>query len=279
MSSESGVFYTNYFFNYPNESLDPTVKNVFVSTSSFQDVPTNRTKLINLTMNGVLRPSKKLHVVQMKFEGDVPEKNTCARSYGTFVLCKDVYNSRKIIKTSWNKETSTLEVIIDLKHCKVRPKGPTQFSFTIQINDTCVIVPSGCNMTLTSPIKTMYKGTCGCYKGLQTKTFVDNTWNKTAFCSQNCSFSQKGSFLGAVNNCGLPAGSWFKTCQIRRKFLLQTENGEEKKFIQIQCAVKPIGKTNCGGGWNDRKLNTLPSTLFYYYGKQWKNVNGTLESY
>ena len=271
--SGTGKFYTNYSFEYPEE-------NVRVATSSFEDVPSNKTALINLTMNGILRPSEKLHVINMKFKGDnIPQKDVCAQSYGTFVLCKDVYNSRKIIKTSWNKETSTLEVIIDLKRCKVRPKGPTQFSFTIQINDTCVFVPPGCKMTLTSPFKTQYRGTCGCSKNLTEKVYVSNTWNKTAFCSKNCVFSQKGSFLGAVTNCDLPAGYWFKTCQIRRKFILLTVNGEEKKNIQIQCAVNPVGKNDCGGGWKDRKLNTLPTTSFYQFGKQWKNVNGILESY
>ena len=88
-------------------------------------------------MNGILRPSEKLHVIEMKFEGDVPQKDRCAQSYGTFVLCKDVYNARKIIKTAWNKETSTLRVIIDLRPYNVRPKRPAQFSFSIQINDSC----------------------------------------------------------------------------------------------------------------------------------------------
>ena len=136
MSSDTEKFYTNYSFEYPNDALNPNVKNVFVSTSSFQDIPSNEKPLINLTMNGILRPSEKLHVIEMKFEGDVPQKDKCAQSYGTFVLCKDVYNARKVIKTAWNKETNTLTVIIDLRNYNVRPKKPTQFSFSIQINDS-----------------------------------------------------------------------------------------------------------------------------------------------
>ena len=65
MSSNTGQFFTNYSFEHPNE-------NVRVATSSFQDVPTNKLSLINLTMNGILRPSEKLHVIEMKFEGNIP---------------------------------------------------------------------------------------------------------------------------------------------------------------------------------------------------------------
>ena len=67
--------------------------------------------------------------------------------YGTFVLCKDVYNARKVIKTVWNKETDTLTVIIDLRTYNIRPKRPAQFSFTIQINDDPTparALPIGC---------------------------------------------------------------------------------------------------------------------------------------
>ena len=91
-----------------------------IATSSFQDVPTNEKPLINLSMNGILRPSKeKVHEIKMIFEGDVPQKDTCAQSYGTFVLCKGVYNARKIVKTAWDKEKSTLTVIIDLRKERV----------------------------------------------------------------------------------------------------------------------------------------------------------------
>lgn len=86
-------------------------------------------------MNGILRPSEKLHVIKMKFEGDIPEKDKLADPYGTFVLCLGVYNARKVTKTAWDKETETLTIIIDLRSYHLRPKRPTQFSLAIQIND------------------------------------------------------------------------------------------------------------------------------------------------
>ena len=73
----------------------------------------------------------------MKFEENIPQKDTLAQSYGTFVLCKDVYNARKVIRTAWDKEKDTLTIIIDLRSYHVRPKRPAQFSFSIQINDSC----------------------------------------------------------------------------------------------------------------------------------------------
>ena len=128
--NDTGKFYTNYRFEYPKE-------NVVVATSSFQDVPTNKKPLINLTMNGILRPSEeKVYEIKMIFEGDdIPRKDICAQSYGTFVLCKGVYNATRIVKTFWNTEEKTLEVTIDLTKQKVRPRRPVQFSFSIQIND------------------------------------------------------------------------------------------------------------------------------------------------
>ena len=126
--SDTGKFYTNYSFEYPNE-------NVVVATSSFQSVPSNKLPLINLTMNGILRPSEEVHEIKMKFEGDIPQKDNFARSYGTFVLCKGVYNARRIVKHRWNKETKTLRIFIILRRAKVRLKRPAQFSFSIQIND------------------------------------------------------------------------------------------------------------------------------------------------
>ena len=127
--SDTGKFYTNYSFEYPK-------KNVVVATSSFQEVPSNKKPLINLTMNGILRPSEeKVHEIKMKFEGDVPQKDILATSYGTFVLCKGVYNSTRIMKTLWDKEKNTLTIIIDLRREKIRPRRPAQFSFSVQIDD------------------------------------------------------------------------------------------------------------------------------------------------
>ena len=170
MSQNTGKFYTNYSFEYSNE-------NVRVATSSFQDVPTNKENLINLTMNGILRPSETLHVIKMKFKGNIPQKDRCAQSYGTFVLCKGVYNSRKVIKTAWDKETATLFVTIDLRPYNIRLKRPTQFSFTIQINDDCLLTckqvfdnygpsPSRVNFPKCSKTLCKYtrKGCKNCYK-------------------------------------------------------------------------------------------------------------------
>ena len=76
-----------------------------VATSSFQEVPSNEKPLINLTMNGILRSSEeKVHEIKMIFDSDVPRKDTLAMSFGTFVLCKGVYNARKVIKTAWEKK-------------------------------------------------------------------------------------------------------------------------------------------------------------------------------
>ena len=138
--SDTGRFYTNYRFEYPKE-------NVVVATSSFQDVPSNKKPLINLTMNGILRLSEeKVHEIKMIFDGDVPEKDTCAESYGTFVLGREVYNARKIIKTLWDKENSTLTIIIDLIKERLRLTRTAQFSFSIQINDS-----TACEYTFKSP--------------------------------------------------------------------------------------------------------------------------------
>ncbi len=136
--SNTGKFYTNYRFEYPKE-------NVVVATSSFQDVPTNEKPLINLTVNGILRPSEeKVHEIKMIFEGNVPQKNALAESYGTFVLCKGVYNAKKIMKTFWDRDKNTLTITIDLTKQKVRPRRPAQFSFSVQINDCGNTCYSGC---------------------------------------------------------------------------------------------------------------------------------------
>ena len=80
----------------------------------------------------------------MIFEGDVPQKDALAGSYGTFVLCNGVYNARKIMKTFWDREKNTLTITIDLTKQKVRPRRPAQFSFSVQINDCGPTCYSGC---------------------------------------------------------------------------------------------------------------------------------------
>ena len=153
--TDTGRFYTNYRFEYPR-------KNVFVSTSSFQSVPSNKTPLINLTMNGILRPSEeKVHEIKMIFEGDVPEKDRLAQSYGTFVLCKGVYNARKVIKTVWDKEKSTLTIVIDLRRQHVGFRRAVQFSFSVQIDDSDCVLYASCSSNATCcPDQSCLNGGC-----------------------------------------------------------------------------------------------------------------------
>jgi hypothetical protein len=215
-SSATGKFYTNYRFDYQKE-------NVVVSTSSFEEVPSNKKPLINLTVNGILRPSEeKIHEIKMKFEGDVPQKDNLAQSYGTFVLCKDVYNARKIIKTAWDGESKTLTILIDLRKEKVRPRRPAQFSFSVQIDDSCykkcTYWKNKLNSFKSSTIastKKKFSGTtftgyncpsCGatfdtrnreckgtCTVGCILTGFICNYFNSTQCCGK-CSF--KNSFTG-----------------------------------------------------------------------------------
>ena len=153
--TDTGRFYTNYRFDYPR-------KNVFVSTSSFQSVPSNKKPLINLTMNGILRPSEeKVHEIKMIFEGDVPEKDHLAQSYGTFVLCKGVYNARKVIKTVWDKEKSTLTIVIDLRRQHVGFRRAVQFSFSLQIDDSLACENQSCSSSKSCcPIQSCVQGNC-----------------------------------------------------------------------------------------------------------------------
>ena len=97
-----------------------------------------------MTVNGILRPSEeKVHEIKMIFDDEVPKKDILAQCYGAFVLCKGVYNARKIIRTGWDKEKNTLTVIIDLERENVRLKRQAQFSFSIQIND-CGLPGNSC---------------------------------------------------------------------------------------------------------------------------------------
>ena len=184
--SNTGKFFTNYRFEYPKE-------NVVVATSSFEEVPSNKKPLINVTMNGILRPSEeKVHEIKMIFDSDVPEKDTLASSYGTFVLCKGVYNARRIVKTAWDKEKSTLTIIIDLTREKVRPKRPAQFSFSIQISDSsnspngnsCYLSAEQCFPTSKYP-QTPRGGRGGCCSPLFcVKNTADLKYLVPYFCSR-----------------------------------------------------------------------------------------------
>ena len=191
--ADTGRFYTNYRFEYPKE-------NVVVATSSFQEVPSNKKPLINLTMNGILRLSEeKVHEIKMIFDGDVPEKDTCAESYGTFVLCRGVYNARKIIKTRWDKEKSTLTIIVDLTKERIRPRRPAQFSFSIQINDA-----APCKYTLCF----------GCPNAGCLRTYNIKCTNPTTHCcvanDPGGEFTKDGNLIVFSGACkskvGLPPG-------------------------------------------------------------------------
>jgi hypothetical protein len=281
MSFEAGKFYTNYSFEYPNEALNTNVKNVSVATSSFQDVPSNKKNLINITMNGILRPSEKLHVIKMIFKGDIPNKNTLAQPYGTFVLCKDVYNAKKIIKRIWDKETSTLTITIDLSKYNVRPKRRAQFSFSIQINDICQNVGA---CTFNSSGQDTYYITCKCpyydFLGIKLGTRIgDNTWLKEALCDKNASFeNNKGALVvpAATKAGNLPAGSWVETCRIGKKIVKKKENGTEYNARLVYCISKKLTCTvlqsnEAPWGW---KTNTVSKESFY--ANSWQNNSGQL---
>ncbi len=179
--SDTGKFFTNYSFEYPKE-------NVVVATSSFQQVPSNKLPLINLTMNGILRPSEEVHEIKMKFDNseEVPQKDTLARSYGTFVLCQGVYNARKIVKHRWDKETKTLKIFIDLRGEKVRLKRPAQFSFSIQINDDepCKFkkTPSNISYITACPKRSVPPSVYCCVQTTNCKTSV----NGAQLCKGKC---------------------------------------------------------------------------------------------
>ena len=269
---ETGKFYTNYSFEYPNEALNTNVKNVSVATSSFQDVPTNKKNLINITMNGILRPSEKLHVIKMIFKGDIPNKNTLAQPYGTFVLCKDVYNANKIIKTIWDTETSTLTITIDLSKYNVRPKRRAQFSFSIQINDICQTVG---NCTVNKSVQDTYYITCKCPTELGART-NDNTWLKEAFCDKSASFENNKGALVVKNSGSLPAGSWAETCRIGKKIVKKKENGTEYNARLVYCITKKLtceisSEFRSPWGW---KKNTVSEESFY--ANSWQNNSGQL---
>ena len=213
---------SSFSSRYPKE-------NVVVATSSFQEVPTNKTPLINLTMNGILRPSEeKVHEIKMIFDGDVPEKDNLSQSYGTFVLCKGVYNARKIIKTRWDKEKSTLTVIIDLSREKIRPRRPAQFSFSIQINDA-----ASCKYKFSN---------LGALEEYTTKCT-----NTTASCCQFTKFTQETSIIFSGKCLTKSQG---KKCQAQTcancvdncRTVSQTCAGPKKCCLGLECKkiVKPV---------------------------------------
>jgi hypothetical protein len=140
---------SNFFTNYTTSSLHD---NVHVSSSSVEEVPTNKRPLINLTCNGLLYPSTERYEVVFNFSEPVPNKDFLASSYGTFCIGKYVYNAAKIIKTAWEKETKKLFIVFDLTNtqCRVSTR-PVRFSFSIQLNDCGLFCGSNfCNCGCTN---------------------------------------------------------------------------------------------------------------------------------
>ena len=124
---------SKFFTNYTTSSSN---NNVHVSTSSVEEVPTNKFPLINLTCNGLLYPSTQVYEIVFTFSEPAPNKDFLASSYGTFCIGKHVYNAAKIVKTGWEKETKKLVIVLDLTltTCRVSTR-PVRFSFSLQLND------------------------------------------------------------------------------------------------------------------------------------------------
>lgn len=62
----------------------------------------------------MLRPSEKEYQFQLRLKSAAPEKDKLAQSYGTFEIGNQVLNARKIVKTIYVKEETTLNVILDI---------------------------------------------------------------------------------------------------------------------------------------------------------------------
>lgn len=136
----AGTFFRNYYFEYPND-------NMIISTSSIQEVPSNKTDLINLTINGVLKPSSHTYIFQILFtNNDFPRKDRLASAYGTFTIGNKVYNATKIIKPAYDKTTKILTIILDMSAttCYQHVKKLERFSFNVQMNDCSNACGSGC---------------------------------------------------------------------------------------------------------------------------------------
>lgn len=139
-----------YFTNYTWTALKD---NIVVSTSSVEEVPSNKQPLLNLTCNGVLLPTTSRYELLLSFPGGQgPSKDALSGCYGTFCIGKRVLNAVKILKTAYDKEKRELLIVFDLKStthsCSIT--RPTRFSFAVQLNDC----PLDCGSSCT--------GNCGC---------------------------------------------------------------------------------------------------------------------
>ena len=126
--SNKSTFFTDYTLISNND-------NVRIGSSSIEEVPSNERPLLNLTMNGLLLPSDKIHEVDIKFSTENnPTKDILGHSYGTFAIRKSVLNAAKIVKTKMDRESNILKVVFNLRECPVKKKR-VEFSFSVQIRD------------------------------------------------------------------------------------------------------------------------------------------------
>ena len=61
----SGTFFSDYVFECANDNL-------IISTSSIEEVPSNKNDLINLNINGILKPSDRVYVFNITFPKTSP---------------------------------------------------------------------------------------------------------------------------------------------------------------------------------------------------------------
>lgn len=140
----ASTFFTDYSFASPND-------NIIVSTSSVQEVPSNKKSLINLTVNGVLKPSIDIYSLILTFAGGQgPSKDHLSGSYGSLCIGKKVYSAEKFIRTAYDRNKRTLTIFIDVKRICTHLQKATRFSFDVQINDCGWYCPCsvGCSCLL-----------------------------------------------------------------------------------------------------------------------------------
>ena len=131
-----------YFTNYTWTALQD---NIIVSTSSVEEVPSNKLPLLNLTCNGVLLPTTAPYELLLSFPGgEGPSKDQLAGSYGTFCIGKRVLNAIKILKTAYDKDKRELLIVLDLRSYSCPITRPTRFSFTVQLNDCPFFCDKSC---------------------------------------------------------------------------------------------------------------------------------------
>ena len=139
-----GTYFTNYEWVTPND-------NMIISTSSVEEVPSNKLPLINLTCNGLLRPTQKPYRLVLRFTSEpFPTKDILSGCYGTFCVGTHVLNAIKVLKAVYDKEKKELVLILDLRQILRGVKRAMRFSFAVQLNDCgskCPACSKGCECT------------------------------------------------------------------------------------------------------------------------------------